>query len=76
MVQVVVFAIVLVALFAVKAASIVMTRDDMVSMSSAFSWMAAKREDAVIPAEETEGAREAAVSTVPVSAFGRRAKVA
>ena len=72
--QIAVFMIVLVAVFAIKVASIVLATDDALWKSTSFSWMNPTAEDAVIPAAEMQGAVEEqrASATVPVSAFGHR----
>lgn len=72
--QIAVFMIVLVAVFAIKVASIVLATDDALWKSTSFSWMKPTADDAVIPAAEMQGAVEEqhASVAVPVSAFSHR----
>ena len=74
MVEIAVLMIVLAAVFAAKAATVVLAADDTISKSASFSWMAPKPEDAVIPVSETMGAKQ----EVPASshAYHPRARLA
>ena len=69
--QIALFMIVLVAVFALKAASIVFAADDAIWKSTSFSWMKPKAEDTVVPASELQGAEQGAAA-VPVRVYGRR----
>ena len=74
MVEIAVLLIVLAAVFAAKAAAVVLATDDVVSKSVSFSWMSAKGEDAVIPTQETVGANREV--SAPSHAFHPRARLA
>lgn len=66
MMQLVVFAVVLAVVFAVKAAAIARTKDNLVSMDTQFSWVAVRGAD-------VESAAEASVEPEPVHVAVRRA---
>ena len=68
-----VFAIVLVAVFAAKVASVVLSRDELVGKSAEFSWMDS-RAQAELPAGQAP-ARRASESTAPVF-VGRSPRIA
>lgn len=78
MVEIGLFVLVLAIVFGVKAASIMLTRDELVADGASFCWMKANPEDAE-PAW-TQEAQESVVakraSTVPVHAYGRRPRMA
>ena len=59
----------LIVVYAAKAASIARSAGDLASKSASFSWMAAKPEDAVLPASETVAAAQAESASLP--AYGR-----
>ena len=77
MVEVALFVLVLAAVFALKAVSIVFTRDELVANSSFFSWMQVRPHDAE-PAWLAEAEAETAPqrAQAPVGVYTRPARVA
>ena len=68
--QIAVFAIALVVVFAIKAIAILKTHDELVANDASFSWMSARPEDEMAAAEwATEEVRmpEAQIAGVPAS---------
>lgn len=76
MVQIAVFVLVLIAVFAAKAVSIALTRDDMVAMSESFSWMKATPEDAVVASEAATESASTVRGGAAAPVYARRVKLA
>ena len=74
MTGIVVFVLVLAAIFAIKAVSIMKMSDDVIWKSTAFSIIKPVAEDAVIPEEHTEGAvvEDKRSAIIPAPTFPRR----
>lgn len=74
MVKIAVFLIVLAAVFAAKAASVVLAADDAILKSTSFSWMSVKPKDAVMPVVEAKPAKQKAPA--PSRTYSPRARLA
>jgi hypothetical protein len=70
MVEIAVFALVLIAVFAAKAASIVFMADDAIEKSASFSWVKPGVADEAVSAWDVEP--EPARSVVPVRVYAHR----